>query len=199
LRQERSKSVHDKKASIVTTWPSISSINVDTLDSNCTASLQTSLIKSENLASSNNLKNILLRKKIHNIKQEAMTTFSVKHNHIQDDSHVDRIIMSPPAGSTVYRSFKKPHDRVHALSNCEKAASPLFNKFMQSSTINTFSLNSAPSWISTNTDNDKKYPNTFVIPMTPVNNFQNIDRMFSKWRVLLNDQYELIIKGTLEW
>jgi len=35
--------------------------------------------------------------------------------------------------------------------------------------------------------------------MTPVNNFQNIDRMFSKWRVLLNDQYELIIKGTLEW
>jgi len=182
----------------VTTWPSISSINVDTLDSNYTPSLQTSLIKSEVLASSNNLRNILLKKKNHNIKQEAMTTSSVKQ-YVQQDNHIDRVTMPPPAGSTVYRTFREPQGRVHTLSNCEKAASPLFNKSMQSSIVNTFSLKSAPSWISINTDNDKKYPNTFVIPTTPVNNFQNIDRMFSKWRVLLNDQYELIIKGTLEW
>jgi len=128
-----------------------------------------------------------------------MTTSSVKQYHVQEDSHVDRVTMPPPAGSTVYRAFREPQGRVRTSSNCEKAASPLFNKSIQSSTVNTFSLKSAPSWISTNTDNDKKYPNTFVIPKTPVNNFQNIDRMFSKWRVLLNDQYELIIKGTLEW
>jgi len=169
------------------------------LDSNCAASLQTSLIKSEVLASSNNLRSILLRKKNHNIKQEGMTTSSVKQYHVQQDSHVDRVTMPPPTGSMVYRTFREPQGRVRTLSNCEKAASPLFNKSMQSSTVNTFSLKSAPSWISTNTDNGKKYPNTFVIPRTPVNNFQTIDRTFSKWRVLLNDQYELIIKGTLEW
>lgn len=201
LRQEHGRSVQNGKASSVTTWPSISSINVDTLDSSCAPpSLQTSLIKSEVLASSNNLRNILLRKKSHNTKQEIMTTSSIKQYHVQQDSPIDRLVMPPPARSTVYRAFKEqsPQSRVCTSSNCEKAAPSLLNRSVQSSTVNTFSLKSAPSWISTNTNIGKEYLNTFVAPATPTNNFQKIDRVFSKWRVMLNDQYELIIKGTLE-
>lgn len=128
-----------------------------------------------------------------------MTTSSVKQYHVQQDSLIDRFVMPPPARSTVYRTFKQPQNTVHIAPNCEKAASSLLNRSVQSSTVNTFSLKSGPSWISSNTNANKEYVNTFVAPAaTPISNFQKIDRVFSKWRVMLNDQYELIIKGILE-
>lgn len=196
LRQEHSKSDHDRKASSVTNWPSISSINADTLDSSCAIpSLQSSLIRSEVVASSNNLRNILLKKTNRNTKQETMTTSSVKQCHVQQDNHIDRLVMPPPARNVVYRAFRESPNTVCTLSSCEKVAS--LNRSMQSSTANTFSLKST-SRMSTKT-NDKEYLNTFVTPTTSTNNFQKIDRTFSNWRVMLNDQYELIIKGKLEW
>lgn len=201
LKQEHGKSDHDRKASSVSaTWPSISSINADTLDSSCAIpSLQSSLIKSEVLASSNNLRNILLKKTNRNTKQETMTTSSVKQCHAQQDNHVDRLVMPPPARNIVYRAFRESPNTVGTLSNCEKVASTSRNRSTQSSSVNTFSLKSTSSWMSTNTNVGEEYLNTFVTPTTSTNNFQKIDRTFSKWRVMLNDQYELIIKGTLEW
>ncbi|XP_011698454.1 PREDICTED: uncharacterized protein LOC105456246 [Wasmannia auropunctata] len=198
-RRNSRSSPHDGRASTVTAWPSISSINVDTLDSSSPPSLQVSTIRSEVLASSNNLRTILLQKKCHNTRQEAMTTSSVKQYRVQPDNHVDRLVMPPPSASTVYRAFREPQGRVRTSSNCENVASFPFDRPMQSSvTANTVSLKSAPGWIPTNTHTGKEYLNTFATSTIPVNNFQKIDRVFSKWRVTLNDQYELIIKGTLE-
>lgn len=174
------------------TWPSISSINVDNPSSNCaTPSMQSS---SEILGLSSNLRNVLLKKKSCNIKQEGMTTSSIKEYHAQQDNHVDRFTMPPPASSTVYRASKEPPDQVRASYNVEKAATSV-SRTIQSSIPNTFSLKSTPSWISTSTSADKKYSN---IPVTPPISTK-VDRVFSKWRVMLNDQYELIIKGTIEW
>lgn len=186
------------KASPVT-WPSISSINVDTMDSSCLAPSQASLIRSEVLASSNNLRNMLL-KKSPNTKQETMTTSSVKQYHVQQDKpNIDQLMMPPPVESTVFRASRELQNRVRTLLNYKKAAPPLLNKSIQSSTVDTFSLKSTPSWISANTNSDKMYLNTLVAPTTPVNTIDKIDQVFLKWKVMLNDQYELIIKGTLDW
>lgn len=199
LKQERSKSAHAGKAPpSVTRWPSISSINVDPLNfSSAAPSVQNSLITSEVLASSSNLKNIL-RKNSRDMKQETMTTSSIRQHHVQQEDHIDRLAMPPPPGRTVYRAFKEPQNRVRTLSDYERTDSTLLNRSVPSS-VNTFSLKSAPSWISTNTNAGEKYSNTFVPSTAGTNSFQKIDRVFSKWRVMLNDRCELIIKGTLEW
>ncbi|XP_077258483.1 uncharacterized protein LOC143895304 isoform X2 [Temnothorax americanus] len=200
LRQESSRSSHDGKMSAVTAWPSISSINVDTLDSSCAVSSpQISFIRSEVLASSNNLRNILLRKNTRNTKQEAMITSSVKQYRVQQDDHVDRLVMPPPAKNTIYRAFREPSGtKVRTLSNCEQTASTSLDRSAQSSTAHTAFLKSAPSRMFTNTNADKEYLNTVVAPATPTNCFEKVDRVFMKWKVMLNDQYELIIKGTLK-
>ncbi|KYQ58694.1 hypothetical protein ALC60_02342, partial [Trachymyrmex zeteki] len=197
--QKDSKSMHDKKSLTGITWPSISSINVDTLDSSIATPLQqTFSINSEVLSSSNNLRNILL-KKSHNFKQEAMTTSSLKQYDVKKDNHADQLAMPPPMRNTVYHTARKSQNRVHASSNCEKV--PSFDSSICSSTVNTWSLKNAPTWILTNTDADRstvpEYQKTFVSPSS-VHNSQNIDRVFSKWKVTLNSQYELIIKGTLD-
>lgn len=181
LKQEHGKSAHEKALNM--SIPSnISSINIDTLDSSSTTSpSQTSSIKSRVLAASINLRNIMSRKRSRNTEQGVMTTSSVKQYNQ---------LMPPPEGSTVYRAARKPQDRVHTLLDCEKTDTSV--------TSSTVSLNSASSWISTNTDANKEYLNTFVTP-TPTDNLQEIGRVFLKWRVTLNQQCELIIKGTLEW
>lgn len=138
----------------------------------------------------------MLRKNSRNTKQETMTTSSVKQYDVQQGNHIDRLVMPPPPGYMIYRAFKEPQDRVHVLSNYEETAS--FNRSVPSS-VNTFSLKSTPSWISTNSNAPEEYLNTFASPTISTNNFQKIDRVFLKWRVVLNYQYELIIKGTLEW
>ncbi|XP_012540845.1 uncharacterized protein LOC105839226 [Monomorium pharaonis] len=201
LKQEQSKSTHNMKVSSMTaypSWPSISSINVDTMDS-CTApSLQTSLIKSEVIASSNNLRNMVLKKKSHNTNQKAMVTSSVKQYHIQQDRpNNDQHIMPPPVKSKVYRVSKDLQDRIYMSSNCnETEKTPSLNNSKQSFKTDTFSLKTAPSWISINTNSDKIHLNNLVASPTPTN-IHKIDQVFSKWKVKLNDQYELIIKGTL--
>ncbi|XP_018358455.1 PREDICTED: uncharacterized protein LOC108758149, partial [Trachymyrmex cornetzi] len=199
LRKEHNESIHDRKPSTAITWPSSSSINVDTLDSsNATPLQQTSLLNSEVLASSNNFRNIFLKKKSHNIKQEAMTTSSLKQYDVKKDDHVDRLTMPPPMGNTIYRTVRESQNEIRALSNCEKVL-PSFDSSIRSSTVNTC-LKSAPTSISTNTGANgsiPKYQKTCVSPSS-IHNSQNIDRVFSKWKIALNSCYELIIKGTLD-
>ncbi|XP_070159261.1 uncharacterized protein PF3D7_1120600 [Polyergus mexicanus] len=179
--------------------PSISSINLDSLDSRCRIpSSQTSMVQSEVLASSNNLRNLLLRKKNYKTNQEIMATSSIKQHNIKQDNHLnDRHVMPPPMRNTVYCTSKKTQRNMSTLSNYETAASNFLNRPVQSSTINTSSLNSA-SYVSTNRNTNKEYLYSLAASMTPTNNLQRIDRIFSKWKVILNNHYELIIKGTLE-
>ncbi|KYN35232.1 hypothetical protein ALC56_10407 [Trachymyrmex septentrionalis] len=128
-----------------------------------------------------------------------MTTSSLKEYNVKKDNHVDRLAMPPPMGNTIYRTVRESQNGVHALSNCKKVL-PSFDSSICSSTINTC-LKSVPTWISTNTDADRstvqEYQKTYVSPSS-VHNSQNIDRVFSKWKVTLNSYYELIIKGTLD-
>jgi len=154
-------------------------------------SSQISTIGSEILACSDNTRNILSRKKIHNNKQKVISTSSVKQ-----DNYTDRFTMPFPRENTVYCTFKKPQKRILS-SDCEKTESTILNNPM-SSIRNTFSLKSSIC-DSADINIDKEYLHSFVAPIPLSNDPQKVDRMFSRWRVLLNDQYELIIKGTLEW
>ncbi|XP_072752092.1 uncharacterized protein [Anoplolepis gracilipes] len=170
---------------------SISSINMDSLDcSYVTPSLQTSVVKSEVLASSNNLRNLLLTKRSYN-NREIMATSSVKQYNVKQDAHLnDRHIMPPPIRNTVYRTSKETQDKV--LTDASNSLNGSAHN--KSSTVNTLSLKSA-SYISTNSNTNKEYKQSLV---ASISDLQRIDRIFLKWRVLLNDHYELIIKGTLE-
>lgn len=188
------KKTHSDNEEMLPIWtnqPSISSINVDSLDSSCvTPSLQNSVIKSEILASSNNLRNLVLMKRNYKANQGIMATSSV------NDYSNDRRIMPPPMRNTVYRTPKEiQENKVPTLSNYE-TASNLLNRSIQSSTVNNLSLKSVPGCKFTTTSTDG---HSLVIPMTSTNDIHIIDRIFSKWKVMLNDRYELIIKGTLEW
>lgn len=204
LKGKHSKNAHNRVQQSMPTWPSISSINADTIDSSCvTPSLQVSRIESEVLASSNNLKNMLSKKKSYNINKEAMVTSSVKQYNTQQENHIDRCIMPPPTMNRVYHTSKKMQNRVYASLGCEKSASTPLNSSVQSFATNNFSLKTSKidtaSCISANTYNGKEYLNSFVAPLTSPKDMPKFERVFSRWKVLLNDQYQLIIKGTLEW
>ncbi|EZA62559.1 hypothetical protein X777_10189 [Ooceraea biroi] len=197
LKKEHSKSdkVHSDK---VTHWPSISSINVDALDSSCATPLQVSTVGSEVLASSNNLRKILSRKKLHNNNRDMISTSSVKEYNVKQDNHSDQFIMPPPTRHTVYRTSKKQQEKIYMSSDCEKAESITLNSFVSSSIRNnTFSLRNS-SYVSANTNTNNEYLHSFNAPVSIDSDPQKVDRVFSRWRVMLNNQYELIIKGTLE-
>ncbi|CAL1681987.1 unnamed protein product [Lasius platythorax] len=189
LRKAHNNSVYNREMlPAATNWPSISSINVDSVNSSCvTPSMQTSVVKSEVLASSNNLRN--LTKRNYKIDREIMATSSIK----QDDQRV----MPPPMRNIVYRTSKETQGKVLTLPNYETVVSNSLNRSVQSSTVNTFSLSGA-SCISANPNASKECQHSFVAPMTPTNDPQKVNRIFSRWRVMLNDHCELIIKGTLE-
>jgi len=147
-----------------------------------------SSVGSEVLACSDNTRNILSRKKIHNNKQKVISTSSIKQ-----DNYTDRPL---PTENTVYCTFKEPQRRMLS-PDYKETESTIFNNPI-SSIRNTSSLKSSICK-SANINIDKGYSHTFVTPVPLSNNQQEVDRMFSKWRVMLNDQHELIIKGTLEW
>ncbi|KAL0123229.1 hypothetical protein PUN28_007677 [Cardiocondyla obscurior] len=191
LKQECKKNATNDKIMTMKAWPSTSSINFENLDSSYTAqSHQNSIIRSEIIASSNNLRNMLLRKNSSNIKKNPMvSTSSVKH--FQQNNY-DRLLMPPPVVNTVGQSFKGLPSNQTVL-NYKKAMSTVCDRSIQ---LSTNSLKSAPGLISANSTRD--YTNTFAVPTTSIQNYFNMDRTFTKWRVMLNNQYELIIKGTLE-
>lgn len=160
--------------------PGLSSIDGDAFNSSCTTLCPTSL-KSEVLASSNNLRNLLLKKpSFYNTNQKQIATSSVKQYDIKHKNDIDRLIMPPPEIPTVCHVSKKP---MNTLSNCENTAPVTLNSSIQSSTANTFSSKS--TGMSSNINSDKEHLNT--------------DRVFSNWKVMLDKQLELRVKGTLKW
>ncbi|KAL6440179.1 hypothetical protein ACFW04_003048 [Cataglyphis niger] len=179
--------------------PSISNTNLDSLDSSCMIpSLQTSMVQSEVLASSNNLRNLLLTKKNYKTNQKIMTSSSIKQYNIKQDNLNDQH-MPPPMRNIVYCTSKKTQGKVPTLSNYETAASNSIDRSAQSFILkNTSSLNSAARCVPTNTSINKEYLQSLAAPMILTKNLQRVDRIFSKWKVMLNSHYELLIKGTLE-
>lgn len=181
----------------VTTWPNISSINGDTLDISSSNSLlnpkmsHVPSIKSEILTSSNNLRHMLLKKKQNN---QQIATSSVKQYNINENK-CDQFLMPPPVKSTIYRTYKKTQDKINMLSNNKKTASPVLDSPAQFFLPN-LSMKNTSSCVSTNIN--KHYPQSYMAYGTSTNNLQ-VERIFSRWKIMLNKQYELIIKGTLKW
>ncbi|XP_020293404.1 uncharacterized protein LOC109859499 isoform X2 [Pseudomyrmex gracilis] len=176
-RRKMSEEETDTRMSL----PGLSSIDGDAFNSSCTTWCPPSL-KSDVLASSNNLKNLLLKKpSFYNTNQKQIVTSSVKQYDVKHKNDIDRLIMPPPETPVVCHGSKKP---MNTLSNCENTAPVILDSSVQSSAANTFPSKSTFTGMSSGTNSDKEHLNT--------------DRVFSNWKVMLDKQLELRIKGTLK-
>ncbi|XP_032686221.1 uncharacterized protein LOC116851174 [Odontomachus brunneus] len=203
LKEKHNKNVHNTVEQSISSWPSISSINADTINSNCiTPSIQALRIDSKILASSNNLRCMLSKKKDYDINKKIIATSSVKQYSAKQDNYIDQCkIMPPPSVNRVYHTSKRRQNNVDILSEGEKLASTPLNSSIQPSVINsdTFAFKNSKintSYISASTNNDEEYLHSLVTPAKDLP--KSIERVFSKWKVMLNAEHQLIIKGTLK-
>lgn len=158
--------------------PSISSINADPFDSSNNPSSRTSRIGSEVVSSSNNLKNIRSKRNAINSDGKTITTSSIKKFNIKNDCHIDRLMMPPSKFDSRIHNSRKPN----TVERC---------------TIARSSPQNIPSSFDNVIDSPKKKQNYKL--QTNSENVQNRDIiLFTKWKVMLNGQGQLIIKGKIE-
>ncbi|XP_076632725.1 uncharacterized protein LOC143347451 [Colletes latitarsis] len=153
---------------------SISNINMDTFESSSHSNfLQTSKIGSEVVSSSKNLRNMVL-KELHTNSYKPIATSSVKRMSMTNDSQDDYSLMPPPLTSNVPSTVQ--------TSN------------------NTSWCNDVRIQSMTETDIDKdcskKAKNSSLQTSSGTNKTKKL-KVFSEWRVMLNNQDKLIIKGTI--
>ncbi|XP_023288026.1 uncharacterized protein LOC105694348 [Orussus abietinus] len=195
-RMEANK--NNMRAGLVTpTLSSVSSINGDTFDlSSVSPFLNSSRIGSEVVSSSTNLRKRLLQKKNLIDNHKTTATSSVKGSVIKEDD--DFKAMPPPSSVKVISYNSKNSGPLHRPTvgandhamTSEGAASSAcdFDSRMTRACVN-FSdkdLNKYKSNLDGNACQNVQDPHL------------KLERLFSKWRVMLNDQGQLIIKGTLE-
>lgn len=158
------------------TWPSLSSINQDNLDSTGAIGpyLQVSRVESEVIASSSNLQKVFPVPKCS--ERLPMATSSVKNFPLKDYDK-DRAIMPPPSSSKfIFNGAKRLSTQDSKENEQIKTHSDSFMKMSSDASCSSYqgeSSNASPNLAHS--------------------------RSFTRWRVLLNDQNQLIIKGTLEW
>lgn len=161
--------------------PSISSINADAFDSSTNVPfLQASRIGSEVVSSSNNLRNILLKGKDVKSDRKMTATSSVKKFNKDADHQEDQFMMPPPKCDRILCTFKRSNS---AARNIAKAG-PVSEMDCTASDIDKESPKESAlrySQNSSNTVQNKKI------------------RIFTRWKVMLNEQGQLIIRGTIEW
>lgn len=174
--------ISEEEADAPVSLPGFSSINGDAFNSSCATVSRTSL-RSEIVSSSNNLRNLLLKKPtFYNSNQKQIVTSSVKQYDIKHDNDIDRLIMPPPETHVFHASKKSV---VNTLLDCENTAPVVLNNSVPFSTVYSLSSKSTSTPMSPSTNGDKEH--------------QPTDRVFSKWKVMLDRQLELRIKGTLKW
>ncbi|XP_025155616.1 uncharacterized protein LOC105186730 isoform X2 [Harpegnathos saltator] len=196
------KNVHNNIEQSISTWSNISSINANTMDSSCvTPSLQLLGIKNEVIASSNNLKSILPKEQACNTNRRKIATSSIKSSKNIKQDNIDQCIMPPPTVNKLYHASKKIQNRPCTLSERNKSISMPSNNSIESFEINNVPFKNSNtdtrSCISANICSDKEHLHSSIVPET-ADDLPKLERIFSKWKVMLNDQYQLIIKGTLE-
>ncbi|XP_067210238.1 uncharacterized protein [Linepithema humile] len=86
---------------------------------------------------------------------------------------------------------------IHISSNGKKAALTVQDNYAQFSLPNTLSVKCASNSVSANTNVSKDYLQSYTSSRISTNVIQKVERVFLKWKVMLNNQHELIIKGTL--
>lgn len=171
------------------TSPSISSINADPFDSTTNIpSLQVSKIDNEVVSSSNNLRNILLKKKGINSNHKMIATSSVKKFRGENDCLKDRLMMPPPNFNNHFCIEKKSNSLTSPDARIRSNSSDIDIKSPKKKGNHIFSSNNG------------NYIDSFIPLQTSCDNFVNKNViMFTKWKVMLNEQNQLVIKGKIEW
>ena len=185
--REKLKTKFNLKASGISpsSWPSFSTINADPSDFNSTVTSQTSRTGSEVLASSRHLRNLISKK---TIQHKPMATSSVKQYSEMNQSVEDRVIMPPPSSSKIIRPSAKRSSPSNVMEH--------LNQSRQSSSFNNdLSSHGKPSFSGANSSIDQ--PEDSGCPQNQSRE-KPVVRDFYRWRVILNDQGQLLIKGILE-
>ncbi|XP_043513988.1 uncharacterized protein LOC122530770 isoform X2 [Frieseomelitta varia] len=187
------RSENSKKDTLRPISPSISSINAETFDSTATIpSLQVSKIGSEVVSSSNNLRNIQLKTKNINNNHRMIVTSTAKKFNKENNCSEDRIMMPPPNVDRHFCSFKMSNST--AIHSAVKSS---LQTKCYSSDIDTESPRKRANYRFTN--EDRKCNESFNPLLIRCDSLQNSNvRMFTKWKVMLNEQNQLIIKGQIE-
>ncbi|XP_017762254.1 PREDICTED: uncharacterized protein LOC108552299, partial [Eufriesea mexicana] len=173
----KNREIHESCAS--STSPSISSINADPIDSSTNNPfLHTLKIGSEVVSSSNNLRNILLKRNSINSDHKIIATSSIKKFNIENDCRVDRLRMPPPKSDSCIHNSKKPNNietYTIAKSSPQNICRPFDNVIDSLKEKQNYKLQT----------NSKNVQNRNII-------------LFTKWKVVLNEQGQLIIKGKVD-
>lgn len=166
-----------------------SSINIDSFDSSINVP-QGSRIDSEIVSSSNNLRNILLKRKNINSDHKKFATSSVRKFNEENSCQRDYLQMPPPSFDINFYNSK--HSNNIETYNVSKFL--LQNKY-NTSDIDIISPKKENYKFS---DNNEKYIDTSSYIHSNSFQYRNI-KMFTEWTVILNEQNLLIIKGKIEW
>ncbi|XP_043798321.1 uncharacterized protein LOC122717892 isoform X2 [Apis laboriosa] len=165
-----------------------SSINIDSFDSSINIP-QGSRIDSEIVSSSNNLRNVLLKRK--NIKSDhkIFATSSVRQFNEENSCQRDYLQMPPPSFDINFYNSK--HSNNIETYNVSKF---LLQNKCNTSDIDIISPKKENYKFSNNND---KYINASSYIHSNSFQYRNI-KMFTEWTVILNEQNLLIIKGKIE-
>uniref|UniRef100_A0A6V7LHC8 SANTA domain-containing protein n=1 Tax=Bracon brevicornis TaxID=1563983 RepID=A0A6V7LHC8_9HYME len=176
-------------------WQSVSSIHGDNLDTSTGFSQHSSRMESEVLASSRDMRKIIQNRQNFPENQPKMTTSSVKQFPMTP-SQTEKILMPPPKSvnilahssrrnSLVSSGNRKPGTPTRAAgTDREFAAQSVISSIKYSSSGNN------TSQIQFDRENYENHDHSNVQ--------EKPDRIFTRWRPVLNDKGQLIIKGTLE-
>ncbi|XP_066596053.1 probable serine/threonine-protein kinase DDB_G0267686 isoform X2 [Prorops nasuta] len=164
-------------------WPSMSSIHPDTHDTDSMRSAR----GSEVVSASNNFGSVLLKKNDLFIKGNLVTS-SVKSFHVR--KHDDSIIMPPPKTINIPCSSRK----VKTVTGKSSSMSS-YKSFLDCNQSNFNSENSdLKNKLSLRKNKTLSCNSSY---QEQINNVRKDEPVFKNWRLILNDQFQLIIKGEI--
>ncbi|XP_066585511.1 putative leucine-rich repeat-containing protein DDB_G0290503 [Prorops nasuta] len=164
-------------------WPSMSSIHPDTHNIDSMRSAR----GSEVVSASNNFGSVLLKKNDLFIKGNLVTS-SVKSFHVR--KHDDSIIMPPPKTINIPCSSRK------VKTDTDKSSS--MSSYKSVLDCNQSNFNSENSDLKNKSSLRKNKTLTCNSSyQEQINNVRKDERVFKNWRIILNDQFQLIIKGEI--
>ncbi|CAK9798665.1 hypothetical protein ANTQUA_LOCUS1678 [Anthophora quadrimaculata] len=175
--------------------PSISSINTDQFHSSTnTPYLQESNSGSEVISSSNNLRNILSQRKSSNSNRKMIATSSVQKFGKENNFQTDHFVMPPPTLSKVLRSTKSLNG--NTTYNITKSL-PTSQNECPSPDINNESLKKKQNYKACN-DSERCIDTSNSLQISSGTCPNRRITVFTKWKVMLKEPSQLVIKGMVE-
>ncbi|XP_076647973.1 uncharacterized protein LOC143356296 isoform X2 [Halictus rubicundus] len=172
------KAVTSNKSWGLSMSPSLSSINVDASDINCNVPDPCAFrVGSEIVSSSNNLRNIVLRNDAKN-NCRTMCTSSVRDCNSTIGLQEDYFMMPPPNFNFIAGASKKANST--PLPNVPRSG-PAFQSKCTNKQSPKKTNSSSPQ----------------ISPNNATQHAKNRIRIFTRWKVLLDKQDQLVIQGTI--